>query len=112
MKTVRISAFVALIFLITACATLDVPVPQTFNQRVLAAYNTADAIVQSMATLLQAGKIKPADAQQVHDQVVNLKTGIDIAQQVHASDPSAGEDKLATTVAALTALQSYLAGRK
>jgi hypothetical protein len=43
---------------------------------------------------------------------VNLKTGLEIAEQIHTSNPAAGDDKLAATIAGLTALQSYLAGRK
>lgn len=97
--------------LLTACASLGVPSPQTFNQKELAAINTVDAVVQSATTLLAAGKISKADAQQVHDQAVNLKTGIDIAEQIHTNNPAAGDDKLAATIAGLTALQGYLQSR-
>jgi hypothetical protein len=95
--------------LLAACPSM---MPQTFNQRVLFAYSTVDAVVQSTTTLARAGKISKPDAQNVHSQATNLKAGIELAEQVHATDPSGGEDKLSVTITALTALQSYLAARE
>lgn len=105
-------SLIAMLILVSACATLNVPAPQTFNQKALAAYNSVDAVVQSTTTLLASGKISAADAQQVHDQAVNLKTGIELAEQIHATNPTAGDDKLAATIMALTALQGYLTARE
>jgi hypothetical protein len=105
-------ALTFLLILLSACASLNIPAPTTFNQKALAAINSVDTIVQSTTTLLAAGKISKADAQQVHDQAVNLKTGIELAEQVHATNPDAGDDKLAATITALTALQGYLQTRK
>lgn len=101
-----------LVLLVSACATLGVPSPQTFNQKVLAGYSSVDAVVQTTSTLLSAGKIKPNDAQNVHDQAVNIKAGLEIAEQVHSTNPAAGDDKLSATISVLTALQSYLQARK
>jgi hypothetical protein len=104
-------ALIAMLLMLSACATLNVPAPQTFNQKALAAYKGVDTAVQFGTTLLSAGKISEKDAQQVHDQAVNLKLGIEIAEQVHATNPAAGEDKLAATITSLTALQGYLQAR-
>jgi hypothetical protein len=100
-----------LLLLVSACASLGVPSPTSFNQKELAALNTVDAVVQSSSTLYAAGKISKADAQQVHDQAVNLKAGIDIAEQIHMQNPAAGDGKLAATITALTALQGYMTSR-
>lgn len=100
-----------LLLLLASCATLNVPAPGSFNQKALAAYNSVDAVVQSATTLYSAGKISKEDAQQVHDQAVNLKSGLEIAEQVHATNPTAGDDKLAATISGLTALQGYLQAR-
>jgi hypothetical protein len=101
-----------LLVLLTACATLNVPAPATFNQKALATYTALSAATQNAETLFDAGKLSKSDAQNVKDQLVNLKTGVDIATEVHTNDPAAGDDRLAATITALTALQSYLAGRK
>ena len=111
----RVPHTIALAFLcalLAACQTLNVPAPTTFNQKATAAYNALDAAVQTTATLLQSRKITPDDAQQVHDQIAQIKSGVDIAVQVHANDSQAGDDRLATAITALTALQAYLAGRQ
>lgn len=107
-----LSSLLPLLLLLSACTALGIAPADTFNKKELAAINTVDAVVQSTSTLLAAGQITSADAQQVHDQAVNLKAGLEIADQIHSSNPAAGDDKLAATIAGLTALQSYLAGRK
>ena len=111
----RIPHTLALAFLcviLAACQTLSVPAPTTFNQKALAAYNALDAATQTTLTLAQSGKLSRDDAQQAHDQIAQVKNGVDIAVQVHVNDPQAGEDRLATAITALTALQAYLAGRQ
>lgn len=101
-----------LLVLLTACATFNVPAPTTWNQRVLAAYNLEDSVVQSVQTLAVAGKISKGDAQKFHDQAVELKNGIDLADQMHSGNPAQGEDALATTITALQALQAELQKRQ
>lgn len=68
--------------------------------------------MQTATTLLAADRISARDAQQIHDQAVNLKSGLEIAEQVHATNPAAGDDKLSATITALTALQGYLQARE
>jgi hypothetical protein len=101
-----------LLILLSACTTLNVPAADTFNKKSLAAYTALSAATQSASTLFDAGKLSKDDAQNVKDQLVNLKAGVDIATQVHSTNPAAGEDRLAATITALTALQNYLAGRR
>jgi len=112
MKRHYTAFYVLLLVALNACATLGVPSPTTWNQRILAAYNLEDGIVQSVQTLAVAGKISKGDAQQFHDKAVELKNGIDLADQIHGGNPTAGEDSLATAVKALQALQTELQKRQ
>jgi len=112
MKRHYTAFYVLLLVALSACTTLNVPAADTFNKKALASYTSLSAATQSASTLYDAGKLSKNDAQNVKDQLVNLKAGVDIATEVHATDPAAGEDRLAATITALTALQSYLAGRK
>jgi hypothetical protein len=104
--------FALLLTVLTACATLNVPAPTTWNQRVLAAYNLEDGVVQSVQTLTVAGKVSKADAQKFHDNAVELKNDIDLADQLHGNNPAEGEQALTTAIGALQALQIELQKRQ
>jgi len=101
-----------LLCLLTACTTLNVPAPTTWNQRVLAAYNSVDAAVQSVQTLAIAGKISKADAQSAHDRAVQLMDAIRLADELHGTNPTEGEDALAASIKTLQALQAELQKRQ
>jgi phage terminase large subunit-like protein len=100
--------YAAILVLLTACATLGVSSPQTFNEKLAAGYSTVTASRDTTATLLTSGKLTAADAQNVQQQLDNARTGLDLARQVHATDPAAGDAKIDAVVTALTALQAYL----
>lgn len=103
------SAFYALIFaMLTACATLGVQAPKTFNEKLAAAYSTVTAARDTTATLLTSSKLSAADAQNVQQQLDNARTGLDLARQIHATNPAGGDAKLDAIVVGLTALQAYL----
>lgn len=103
------AAFAAyLLVILTACTTIGVPAPQTFNERLAAAYSTVTAARDTTATLLTSGRLSAADAQNVQQQLDNARTGLDLARQVHATDPAGGDAKLDAIVVGLTALQAYL----
>lgn len=112
MKRAYTAFYAILLVTLSACATLNVPAPMTWNQRVLAAYNLEDGLVQSAQTLAAARKISKADAQAFIDKAVELKNAIDLADQIHARDPTEGQDALATTITALQALQAELQKRQ
>lgn len=112
MKRAYTAFYAILLVTLSACASLGAPAPQTWNQRVLAAYNTADAAVQSVQTLAVAGKISKPDAQSAHDKLMQLKDAIGLADQVHGSNPAQGEDALATAITALQTLQAELQKRQ
>lgn len=112
MKSRYAPLYGVLLLLLTACATLNVPAPATWNQRVLAAYHTVDAATQSTQTLVIAGKVAKADAQKIHDRLVDARNAIDLADQAHGTNPAAGEDQLALAIRALQAIQTELQKRQ
>lgn len=108
----RYAPFYGLILvLLTACSVLGVTTPKTFNERLAAGYATTTAARDTTATLLTAGKLSAADAQNVQSQLDNARTGLDLARQIHATNPPAGDARLAAVVTGLTALQAYLQSR-
>lgn len=101
-----------LLILAAGCASLGVPVPRDFNEKSAAALTTVTGLRQTNLALLQAHKITPDDGQNIQDQTNNLRTGIDVARSVHATNPAAGDDKLAAIITALEALKIYVETRK
>lgn len=97
-----------LIVLLTACATLGIDSPRTFNERLAAGYASVTAARDTTATLLTSGRLSAGDAQNVQSQLDNARTGLDLARQIHATDPVGGDAKIDAVVTALTALQAYL----
>lgn len=103
------AAFYALLLVsLSACSVLGIATPQTFNERLAAGYTTVTGVRQSAGTLLTADKITADDAQNVQKQADTARTGLDLAAQIHVTDPNAGSDKLDSVVVGLTALQAYL----
>lgn len=102
----------ALLYLAAGCAQLGLPTPQTFNEKLAASYSAVTAARDTAITLLTAKKIGADDAQNVQNQADNARAGLDIARKIHATDADAGNAKLTSVQAALTALQSYLATKK
>jgi hypothetical protein len=100
-----------LLLVLSSCSLLGVATPQTFNERLGAGYSTVTASRDATATLLSSGKLSASDAQNVQDQLNTARTGLDLARQVHATNPPAGDAKLDAVVTGLTALQAYLQSR-
>lgn len=108
----RYAPFYALILItLTACATLGLEAPKTFNERLAAGYTTVTGVRNATADLLTVNKITKADASNVEQQADNARTGLDLARQIHATNPPAGDAKLDAVVTGLTALQAYLQTR-
>ena len=100
---------VAFTALLGACAQLGMQSPDTFNKRVAAAYVTVQTVADGATAALTAGKLSKSDATNVVTTGRTALQAIDVAAQLHSTNPKAGEDKLAATLAILTALQGYLA---
>lgn len=100
------------LLLASGCASLGLPTPTTFNERLAAGYTTVNATVDSARTLLQAGKISASDAENVVKQLDNVVAGLDLARTMNRTDPAGANTKLTVTLQVLTAMQSYLASKK
>ena len=97
-----------LLLVLSACTALGVATPQTFNEKLVVGYSTVTASRDATATLLSSGKLSAPDAQNLEQQLDNARTGLDLARQIHATNPSVGDAKLDAVVTGLTALQAYL----
>lgn len=102
-------AFVCVV--LAACSTINLNAPKSFNAGLQDGYTTITAIAQTATTLKAAGKISDDDVTNIVTVLENMKSGLDIARQIHATDPQAGTDRLSAVIVSLTALQTYLATR-
>lgn len=101
-----------LLLLAAGCASLGIPTPTSFNERLAAGYTTATAIVEGTRIVLAARKITPDDAQNILKQTDNLVSALDLVRVMNKTDPVAANTKLGATITALTALQAYLASKE
>jgi hypothetical protein len=102
MKTLRVGIASALLCLLVACSNL------TFNQRLAGGYQIAEGSLSTTSLLLNSERIGSDDAENVLKQVEVGKTGLDVARDIHETDPEGGERKLSAVMAALKALEAYL----
>ncbi len=110
----RLTLFLATctLALLTACAALGVASPETFNQKLAVSVATVTEVRNSAATLLMAGKISAADAQNVQAQADVAREGLNIARGLSGTDLSAASNRLEVTTVALRALQTYLIAKQ
>lgn len=92
----------------SACETIGAPAPKSFKQSVPVAVATVTSVRQSATALLQAGKITPKEASNVQLQADNARTAIDLAQQIHATDPAGAQTKLTAALLVLSTLNQFL----
>lgn len=101
-----------LLILLAGCASLGLPTPTTFNERLAAAYSTVEGVRSEADALLLAKRITPDDAQNIQNQATSARSALDVASLAFIRDPAAADTKLTATITALTALQGYLATRR
>jgi len=97
--------------LLSACSTLGLPTPDTFNERLAAGYVTVTAIRTSATNLLTAKKISPDDAQNVLESTNAARAGLDVTRTIGKTDLNAANARLTAITTALVALQTYLSSR-
>lgn len=97
---------------LTGCATLGVDAPKTFNEKVAVALSTVTIVRDTTISLLTADHITAEDAENIQTQANNARNGIDIARQLHATNPGPAENRLDAAVTILKALEDYLRGRQ
>lgn len=111
-------------FAIAACSSLGMAPTDTFEKRVAAGIVTVDAVATAADNALTSGKLSKQDAQNVAAGARVALSGIMVAQKLYTDacplrpvletpDPACksaeAATKLDSTLAVLTALQSYLA---
>lgn len=97
---------------IVGCAALGVPAADTFNKKAAGAVQTVNAASQLSLTLLQARKITPDESDSYIARAEQAQHAIDLTRQLHATDPTGANDRLAQIIVGLTLLQSELEARK
>lgn len=105
-QTLRNFLLLVAALLLAACAVntqLD-----TFNKKVAGGYALVQTTAETAQAGLAAGKLSKADAQNVVVSSRAALAAIDVATQVHSTNPAAGENKLASALVILQALQTYL----
>jgi hypothetical protein len=95
--------------ILAGCAALGVKAPQTFNERLAAGYVTVEGVAKQAQALRAAGKLSDSDRANVVATNAQVIAGLDLAQQIHATNPQAGTEKLTAALTILNALSSYLA---
>lgn len=101
---------VALTF--AACAQLGIQPTQTFKDRLAVGYITASGVRDTATNLFNANKIGVTDARNVQAQADTARAALDIAASTFTTNPAAANDKLATTITLLGALQAYLVSQQ
>lgn len=104
--------FIPFLLILTACASLGLPVAKTFNERVAVAYGTVTSVRQTTSTLLVAKKINADEAQKVQTQANSARDAIDLAVTVNATNPTDADTRLTAAISILSALQTYLESKK
>lgn len=105
-------AFLPFLALLCACAQLGLVTPQSFSERLAAGYTAATTVRSTTTALLEAKRISVADAANLQNGADNARAGLDIARDIHATEPGAAETRLTATITALSALSAYLETRK
>lgn len=107
-KPLRMCSLAAVILVLSACSSMGLVSPQTFNEKVAVAYASVTQVRSAATTLVVSKKITKADAQNVQTQADAARAGIDVARTLHKTDIAAGATKLTTVLQSLEALQAYL----
>lgn len=108
MQQARYTITLLLALLVVSCASMGIPTPETFNERLAAGYQTVIGVRTSAADVLRRGQITVKDAEHIQKQADLVRGWLDTARAVYPKDPAAGEAKLQATIAVLSALQTYL----
>lgn len=98
-----------LLLIVVGCASLGLPSPDTFNERLASSYAAVTEVRTSATTLLNANKLDVADAKNILEQTDNARSGLDVARSLSKTDITSANNRLIAITTTLTALQAYLA---
>lgn len=110
------------------CSALGLPQAKTFNERLAAGYTVVTAVRETTGVWLdgeiRAAQAEPdperqgaliaaakADAQNIQNHADEARRGLDVARSLKGLNIGAAEERLASTLRILEALQKYLEGR-
>jgi hypothetical protein len=93
---------------LSACASLGVPTPKTFSERLAAGYTSVTTTRQTATILLNGQVISSADATNIQKQADVAREGLDVARTLQGID---AEKKLDATLLILDAAHSYLCAK-
>lgn len=102
---------IAVVAVLTACAQVGLPTPQTCNERVAVGIGTVTQLRTTATELLKANKITVADAANVQAQADHARAGAEIARRLCQSDPSGADAKLTAVTTVLQGLSVYLTAK-
>jgi hypothetical protein len=95
--------------LLIACTALGVKAPETFNERLAVGYVTVEGVAKQAQALRASGKLSDSDRANVVATNASAIAALDLAKQIHATNPQAGAEKLTAAITILNALSAYLA---
>lgn len=106
-------AFLPLLLILTACASLGLAPASTFEERLAYAVSQNAAVRQAAAVSLENGEISLEDAQYVLKLTDESRKLLDAARLASGvGDVSTAEGRLSVAVSVLTNLQAYLRSKK
>lgn len=110
----RPSHFLAIVVfaLVSACAQIGLPTPQTMNEKIATAQSGITQVRQSATQLLLAGKISSEDGANVLRTTDAAAEGIVVARALALQDPTAAQARLTMIVTVLTSVNAYLATKQ
>lgn len=91
------------------CATIGVQAPKTFNEGLLAAYQTHTAILRAATAALESHEIASTDVEALIKVADQARSLLDAARAAHAGgDVTTAEGRLALATSLLLQVQGYL----
>lgn len=108
MKMLRNMLMVTVLVAMTACSTLGVPAPKSFNEKLASGYTTVTTVAQATRSLMIGKILTVEDATNVEKQAETAKEGLDVARTLHGTVPAAADQRLAASLVILQTLQKYL----
>jgi len=105
----KLASILPFLILLTACATLGLETPKTFNERAVYVHQGVNGVVSAATNSLNAKAIKSDDAVYVRDTAVRTRTFLEAAETAYgAGDISTAEGRLALAEGILKQLQAYV----
>jgi hypothetical protein len=111
MKLKNMFTTVAVMLVLTGCATTGLQSPQSFDQRLAYAYGTHTAVMEAAALSKENGSLSKDEAAEVAKLADQAQVFLDGAKAVEKTNPSGAQKNLELALAVLQQLQLYLGGK-